>query len=496
MEIQWNQADCNFLQRDLREIQNLEQIQEVRLTDGMPDIGRVLCAWGQCVLRSKEWRNDAVLASGGVNAWVLYAPEDGSQPQCVEVWLPFQGKWNLSDSRREGVIRLSCCLRLVDARTLSSRKIMVRASVGMLMEAMESAQESLYRPSELPEGVQLLEKTYPVMLPTEAGEKLFMLEEELELTGDRPQKILCCQVHPTVTEPAVIGSRAVFRGSCTVQLLCMTENGKIIKHTQQIPFAQYGELDRDYDKEANISVMMAVSNLEPEISESGVHIKCGLIAQYMIFDRKLIQVAEDAYSPWQPVQPITEQLQLPTLLDVSRQLLRAEGQIPAEASRVVDVTFFPDQPTQFREGQSVQSQVGGCFQVLYYDMEGNLQCATENWSGEWSFPAEESSRAFVQLTSVQPGDESVVGGHIMCDAELILEAFTVCGQPIPMLSGIQVGEKNAPDPNRPSLILRRMGEDGLWNMAKKCGSTVEAIEKANNLTGEPSLGQMLLIPIT
>jgi hypothetical protein len=53
-----------------------------------------------------------------------------------------------------------------------------------------------------------------------------------------------------------------------------------------------------------------------------------------------------------------------------------------------------------------------------------------------------------------------------------------------------------PDPHRPSLILRRANGEDLWTIAKNCGSTVEAIEKANGLQQAPMPDQMLLIPIS
>jgi len=52
-----------------------------------------------------------------------------------------------------------------------------------------------------------------------------------------------------------------------------------------------------------------------------------------------------------------------------------------------------------------------------------------------------------------------------------------------------------PDPNRPSLLLQRMGEGDLWSLAKATGSTVDAILDANGLQGEPAPDQMLLIPV-
>ena len=137
MELQWNHTSWDYLKCLTRQVQNQEQTLEVRISDGMPDIGRVICAWGQPILRSKEWRSDGIGIAGGVSVWVLYAPEDGSEPQSVQAWLPFTGKWPVSDSRREGIIQADVMLRGVDARTLSARKLMVRANLGLLGCALE-----------------------------------------------------------------------------------------------------------------------------------------------------------------------------------------------------------------------------------------------------------------------------------------------------------------------------------------------------------------------
>ena len=61
---------------------------------------------------------------------------------------------------------------------------------------------------------------------------------------------------------------------------------------------------------------------------------------------------------------------------------------------------------------------------------------------------------------------------------------------------VEIGEAREPDPGSPSLILSRVGEDGLWETAKSAGSTVDAIQKANGLQEEPAPGKLLLIPVT
>lgn len=481
MELQWNRSVCRYLHRQVWEVQNQEQTQEVRLSEGMPDIGQILCAWGQPVLHSKEWRNDAVAVSGGVMTWVLYAPEDGSEPRCMEAWLPFQGKWNLSDSQREGAIRTDVCLRSADARMLSGRKMMVRVSVGMLAEALESRETEICVPDSLPEGVQVLKKTYPAVLPKEVGEKRVMLEESLALPGGLPGKLLCCRAYPQVYERNVVGSRAVFKGCCRVHLVYLNSENKVCSHHAEIPFAQYADLDGEYDKEAMLCVMMAVSSVEPEMQEGGVGIKCGLVAQYVVFDRELLTVAEDLYSPWQSVMPEKQKLQLPMVLDHTERTLELTPPAVMDAAKVLDACFFPDQPALFREEGMLQGRMGGTWQMLYYDMEGNLCSATEPYMGYWELPADENGDSFVFAGTVDP--------------EVKLQILSVANECIGMLTGAQLGDRKEPDPNRPSLILRRCGDRSLWELAKLCGSTVDGIMKANALTAEPAGDQILLIPI-
>jgi CheY-like chemotaxis protein len=64
-----------------------------------------------------------------------------------------------------------------------------------------------------------------------------------------------------------------------------------------------------------------------------------------------------------------------------------------------------------------------------------------------------------------------------------------------MVTELEIGEEYPEDPDRPSIILRRVGQEDLWTLAKRAGSTVAAIRQANQLEDEPEDGQMLLIPL-
>lgn len=486
MELQWKQKPCAYLQTNVHQVVNQEQTQEIRLPEGMPDIGRVLCAWGQPVIRSKEWRNDGMSVSGGITASVLYLPEDGSNPRCAESWIPFQAKWNFPQSRREGSIRTQCLLRSIDARTLSARKLMVRASVGVLGIAMEPAEADVYTPEEVPENIELLTKVYPMVLPKEAGEKIFFFDEDVKIPG--VQKWISWQLQPELTEQSVVGSRAVFRGTGYLHYVYLDEEGKVQNGSQQIPFAQFADLDREYDKDATLDVMMEVSSLEAEVTEDGVRVQCGVMAQYLVWDRTLLQVAEDAYRPNFAISVNQETLQLPAQLECRTDTV--DAMVEFHDGQLLDMVFLPDFPTRYREGNGINLELPGMFQFLYQDSEGNLQSSNEPWAQTLTLPAGEDSQVSASVKGWQSMDTSAPG------ARMRLQLQTTANQEIPMITAITIGERKPQQQASPSLILRRMDAESLWDLAKDSGSTVSAIRKANQLTEEPVPGQMLLIPVS
>ena len=84
MDLQFKKTVCSCLERVIWDAQNQEQTQEVKLPDALPDIGSVLASWGQCVLRSKEWRGGSLIITGGVMTRTLYAAPEEETPVCID----------------------------------------------------------------------------------------------------------------------------------------------------------------------------------------------------------------------------------------------------------------------------------------------------------------------------------------------------------------------------------------------------------------------------
>ena len=494
MEIQFQKTVVPYLKTLTHQTQAQEQTQQVRLSDAMPDIGKILASWGQVLLRGKEWRSDSFSVSGGVKAWVLYEPEDGTQVRCVESWLPFQMKWDIPNTEHDGTVIAYPVIPSVDARMLSDRKLMLRAGVSIQACAMVAEDAILHTPAELPSDVQMLNGTYPMLLPVEAGEKAFEMEESITLPpAEQPMEtLLRYTLTPMLSESKLVADKLILRGLARLQMLYMGTDGRLHSWGIELPFSQYTQLDEQYDSGAEAKICFAVTAMEMESGENGeLTLKAGMTAQYTLYEQKQLAIVEDMYSPRRDVKLRMDELRLPAVLAMHNHAIRAEATPDNMLVKTADIVFLADAPyTQIKDEQ-VHTELSGMFQWLGTDEEGKICSGSCRWEDRWSMPASADADMCLSVQGVDAPQSTGNGVR----TELQLGAETVMQRPIPVVTGAELGEMTEPDPNRPSLILRKSGEESLWALAKQTGSTVDAIRKFNGLQQEPQADQMLLIPV-
>ena len=496
MQLQFSKSAVRCLGTALQDVRTAEVTQELRIPEGMPDIGRILTTWGQVQLRSKEWQGSTIQITGGVMTWTLYAPEDGTEPRSVESWIPFQLKWELPQSGQEGQLRVLPLLRFADSRSLSSRKMMVRAGISALVQATQPMEVETFSVGELPEDVQVLKHTYPLRMSVECGEKTFLMDEELTLPdiGVSAEKLVGICVTPEVSEKKVLTNRIVFKGMLNVHVVYRDADGKI--HSRNIPvdFSQLTELGGSHGVDAQADIRMAVTSLESDLEQGKLRLKCGLTAQYLVDDRLLLEIVQDAYSPMRQIKVEEEMLAMPVILEERKETMMAEQTVHGQHGQAADAVFLPDFPRIRQTHDQVELEYPGVFQSLVYDENDVLQGINTRWEGKLTLPSHENSRI---QTAVSAGDVQPMTSAegLVLAASLDAAMQVTAEQEFAVVIALEIGEIQEPDPTRPSLILRNCSGETLWELAKDNGSTVTAITSANGLNGEPSVGQLLLIPV-
>jgi len=364
-------------------------------------------------------------------------------------------------------------------------------------EAMVRKQVDVPVPGgDLPQ-VQVLRSRYPVRLWQESAEKTFLMDEELSLPESAPKikRLMCYQLEPKITDSRVVGDKLVFQGSGKLRVLYESDAGQVHSWEFSLPISQYAQLDQLYDGDIQADIRPCVTSLETELTETGfLRLKAGLVAQYLISQRQVLELAEEAYSLQWELEESREELSLPVILETRREMVSAEQRLNTEANLVVDSWLYPDFPKQVHTGMDGTLRYPGVFQTLYYGTNGDLNTGTARWEMEVPMKTGDQSRLSAMAEPAQV--QAMAGtGEVILKAELPVDLTVTAQQSFSPLSSIKTGEKKQPDSARPSLILRKAGQDRLWDIARTSGSTVEAIQKANGLSEEPAPDRMLLIPV-
>lgn len=497
MELKVHETALDYLKRTVYEPIYQELTAEAVVPESMPDMERVLDAYGTVILQNKQLEGGEARLSGGVQAGVLYVPEGGGAVQKLELWLPFSLHRKAEDG---GCLVEQSWLRSIDARMVNARKAVVRANLGV--------QLTQYHPEEFrlaqvdAEGTRLQLKTnkYPALLPVDCAEQEFRIQDELQIpeTGPAIDRILKWDMHPTVEDSRVIGNKAVFKGDIVVEMLYLGTDDSINTWVGQIPYSQYAELSADRP-DAAVAVFPVITSAQLEsdgqMESRTVLADLSLLAQVCLFDRVELELTEDAYAVGAKLEPAWQEVALQPQLD--RQTLKTAGELtlPGVSGTAVSVSLYPDRPAirRGKDGVVATSAISGC--LLLRDGEGRL--VSKPIRGEVSCSAACcdtcSCTADCRLADQPTANAQAGGFRIGVPMEFSLETYqqsawkNLCGGTL---------EEETDAENRPSVVIRHVHGGDLWSLAKQLGATVEGIREANAITGDlvPE-GELLLIPL-
>ncbi len=323
------------------------------------------------------------------------------------------------------------------------------------------------------------------------------MDEELTLPSPAPKmaQLLRFSLQPEIIDRKVLSGKVAFRGAVVLHVLYKGEDEALHSWDFELPFAQYAELEQDYEQEATSSIILAVTSLELDRDPEGrLHLQAGFTGQYVVADRTPLEIVEDAYSPGRTVAVQHEELYLPAILEEQMQTVSGEQTISLESSRIVDAAFYPDQPRVVRNGDAVTAELSGHFQLLCCDENGTLRGSSSKWNGNWTVPADPNCRFRIHA-SPSGIPQGIAGEKTEVKADTLLYVQTDTDQAFPMVAALELGPLQEPEGDRPSLIIRRAGNNTLWEIAKSAGSTEKAIREINQIEDEIASDQMLLIPI-
>ncbi len=489
MDILFHPQSIQYLAEKRYDDLRQEQTGEITIPETLPELGRVVDCFGTVLVKSRTADNGSVTVNGGIQTGVLYVPAEGESVERLELWIPFTVTKKIP-TQPDAIVYYWGWLRSIDARFVNSRKLLIRADLGSELTVLTPTTLELGQMVECPKGLICKTETYPLRLPLCAAEKEVRIADEVLMPQDGlgMDRLLKAQCWVELGERRVLGDRAIFQGELKLRVLGVTEAGEVYTWAGAVPFSQFVDLDRSMEEESYLSIQHILTHVEidtdGQLDSRRLLVNVSFTAQMVLWGEVPVTLTQDAYSLNGEFAPEWQSCELSACLDTMETDLTQNMELPPDAVKVLDWTIFPD-----REPGGTEEARGNLgVNVVYYDPDQKLQNkllrreirlarqadSTSDW--RWSILPLEAKQQGGQLTV------SLKANQRYCQNKAMRN-----------LSGGILTPKTTAE--GPSLIVRSASGD-LWTIARDNGSTVKAIQAANDFR-QDSLQEerLLLIPV-
>ncbi len=491
---------------------------DIIVPDINPDITRLLLLDGDSWIDSAEAASDKVLINGTVRYKILYVSDDSEQPvKSINSATAFQYSMEIPDTRQGMQCRVQCDIEHMEYEVINSRKVSVKAILNISGKTTDQVERQITQDFEGLEDIQILRNSVSVNSYIGNSEIVCTVDESLEIPAGKPTilEILRSDAKIIAKDFKVTDDRIVAVGELYLSTLYTADDEvrgiQFMEH--QIPFTQSIDLPGvDEDSYCDISydlgevVCLAQEDSDGELRQLRCEAMVKLYAE--CFEKKEVELVEDAYSPYSRVSIEKEDLKLQELVFENKSQITVREAIEIdENSPDISELFNMLGKLSLSGGEltddriTVEGVVVSNILYLADNEEEPVFCASHEIPFRHSLEAE-GVRDGMGLAVEMDIEHS---GYNIASAKEVDVRFTVglktrvtrqVTVPVVVKALEQPQDENrlASQPSVTIYFTRQ--DDTLWQIAKNYSTTVEELIMNNDLEDIGALkgGEQLIIP--
>lgn len=483
----------------LRQEETLESI----VPDALPDIARIVDTSGTAFLRQKEAIDGSVRITGTIRACVLYLPEGEGAPCCLSLNIPFLCSADHPAIGEGCRTQVSLNVVSADAQVLNPRKVLVRAEAAIAVTAYAEELAEVcggVEQSGDSAALQTLVESYKDFTTMDIAEKSFSFSDILRLPSSRlaSGSLLSSRAELGCAEAKVIGKKLVVKGDAVLNVLYPSEGG-VASSRFEMPFSQIVEIGAG-GEDCGVSTQALLTGLSCELrSDSELEVSLDVLIQAAVQWERDVSMLSDLYSTASLLEADRETVRLCTLVDqgARRQIARQFCESAIAVKQVIECRLNIGELTQEPAGEGNLAVTAKAYADVLYLSEDDMLCAASyTVPAVCELPVPAGSKCVCRCRPVGEVAATPVtdGLEVRFEAEFSFQLTQV--REVSCVSAVRPGQAEDGECERPSVIIRMVGEgERLWDIAKCCGSTVADIKAANAMSAdEAACGALLLIP--
>lgn len=486
---------------------------DIIIPDTNPDMKEILIADAKSQVESSEYRNGKLNVAGTVFMKILYKPDesqDGAELKALDASLPFADSLDISKGENLKYF-VSSLVEHIGFTLVNSRKLSVKVVVSLMARGYR---ERVIEPvSEISgEGVECRGKKYNVYIPVLDEETSFTVSDILTVPENMPdiEEILKVDGLCRGAETKIMNGKVMVRGELCLKTLYSAakedEKTQLVSH--EIPFAEIVEAE-NVDENCAVSVIYDVKSITPNVrgdingDTKIISVDVVIGARVKASKSEQQSFAEDCYGIFGKLNSTCEKVSVSEYVtsEDTETTVTQQVKMPKNV-KLGDVISISCKPvvreTYFNDGNFCAKGNLVSFLIYREDKDnGVIRSAVTESDFEWKMRAQgESLISDMDIWTEDATAHKVSQDEAEVKATLGINAKILKNHEINIITNCEMADDEISSAERPSIVIYFV-EDGdtLWSVAKRYGTTVEKIKKANNLENDTlAIGKKILIP--
>lgn len=486
------------------------------LPDYDPDIFRMISCEIQPVILSQTIGTDRITYELRADIRVLYCGAGSTLVQCVYQQMTFSRSAQLPVPADNPTVHIRPKTSYANCRAVSPRRLEVRGAVSVQIRVTGEKKQEIIRDVF---GMHVQLRKVPVEYAAEkrSAVRTVSLSEEVELGSAKPpvRSIIRSDVRIDRQEQSILAGKLIAKGEVCVHVLYtwLKDDGTsgIEPMNFTVPYSQIVDMDRiDESYRGSTEVQVIRCDIKPVSGKNDASdfLQCEIDLRLNCSAVKTasVQLVTDAFSTRYLCEQTTVPLQIDMVPEPVQASLMCTASIPAGDNapeciydlrcqvRNINMQLIPD-------GKQIRVSGMLCCSILARDSENMPMLIEKDEAFEVYTDAGVPVDDAVLQAEVEPANctyHLASDGAITVKATLLLHGALCPSARYTCLSELNVDKENklVRDGDYALKLYYGVEDENVWDIAKRCHTSVDAIMEENDLTEEQlTTPGMLFIPI-
>lgn len=473
--------------------------------DSKPDVLNTICTSGVVSIYKKDVSDEKIRIDGDISTYITYLSEDSENKiRGINTSLDFSESIQISNCKEGMNCRLNTKIKSIESKVINGRKVGIKATLEVDVKIYSNENIEVINSLQNADGIQMLKEDLKVNSLVGMGETKIYAKDTVPIDNvDNLAEILKCNLCICDKDVKISYNKILTKAEAEVRLMYLTEDNRVNTVNARIPVV--GFIDIQNVTEENLcDIDYEVRNIvvKPNsVEEHSIYIEIEIGVSSVVYEEKQINLIQDLYSPCENLEFNKKRVTTITAKQTRKEVKQIREQVTLENmgdKNIIDVDINPiiEKENKLNSRIIYEGQLMVEFILVNSSLEMDKQVSKISF--EYTVEnIEDGENLNTEMNMEVVNKDFIVqdGGVVSSNIDMSMNMSSYRDTNLNIMDEIQTnGEREAEDYSIIMYIVKK--DDTLWKIAKKFGSTVEDIVKANGIEDENKIypGQKIYIP--